>query len=507
LQYGWKNRKEADEAMLMIIALACVLIWFPILCHHFDRRGLLILIIWLFFAPIISNLISRPGANPFFQSPTTQGMDSGKAVKGAYLTLPTTIRLNELLEPNRALFVVFSGVLLGNAVLKRRYLLPLDRTEMYMGVFAILLLISVFWQSRRIAFGLRTASDAFIVPFLAYYLARRLVRNGHHFRNLTQLAGYMGVCLITICLVERLSQGSLFYRLSGPFPSPNTLHTVMVVIFFMVVLDSLHSASSPGEDQALPRPVRGFVLCLAPLVILLTLTRGNWAGFLLGVWVFLFLGRRLVSFSRKVGVIGFALMSALIVVIAVPILIPEELVERRIGNVPHIYGRFVTWSAVLQQGIADPIFGIGLNNLRNVLAETNLRVGDFQSYSTVHNSFLAIFSELGAIGLLTYLAISISIVQSALNMYRTGTDVQDRWRGVALVAGTAAYLAPAMFANTLYSLVPLHHLYVYVFAGAVAGIDSRRRSVPSAQVSLEKPAWMSKGVMPRWGVRRHEEGA
>lgn len=161
--------------------------------------------------------------------------------------------------------------------------------------------------------------------------------------------------------------------------------------------------------------------------------------------------------------------------------------ERRVGNLPNIYGRFATWSAAIQEGIKDPIFGIGLNNLRNFLAESTARFGDERSYSTVHNSFLAIFTELGVIGLITYMGIAVSIIRKGFNLYRTGLHARDRWRGVALIALMAAYLTPALFANTIYTLTPLHHLYTYVFAGAVAGLDSWRRSTPILQVPLEQP--------------------
>ena len=84
------------------------------------------------------------------------------------------------------------------------------------------------------------------------------------------------------------------------------------------------------------------------------------------------------------------------------------------------------------------------------------------AYTTVHNSYLAIFSELGVIGLITYMAIAVSIIRTGLNLYRTGPRIRDRWQGVALIAVMAAYLTPALFANTIYILTPLHHLYTYV---------------------------------------------
>jgi putative inorganic carbon (HCO3(-)) transporter len=473
--------------VLTILILACTLIWLPILHYQLDRHGLVVLIVWIFLAPIVSNLIRDPTSNPFFPSPTIQKVESSLRGKNQYLTGPTTIHLHELLEPTRILIIASLAVFLVKAVLKKRQLIRLDRTEICMGIFAVLLVISVLWQSKRTAFGLRMASDAFIIPFFAYYLTRRYVRTEQHLRKLIRIIGFMGVYLIPLCLIDRLVHGELFYRISGPFPTGNTLHTVMAAVFFMVLLDTLHGASAPEERQALPRGIQWLVLCLAPVTILLTLSRGNWAGLLLGMWVLLFLGRQLVSFSRKVGVVGFALMFAWLVIIALPLLIPGEFMERRVGNLPNIYGRFATWSAAIQEGIKDPIFGIGLNNLRNFLAESTARFGDERSYSTVHNSFLAIFTELGVIGLITYMGIAVSIIRKGFNLYRTGLHARDRWRGVALIALMAAYLTPALFANTIYTLTPLHHLYTYVFAGAVAGLDSWRRSTPILQVPLEQP--------------------
>jgi O-antigen ligase len=214
---------------------------------------------------------------------------------------------------------------------------------------------------------------------------------------------------------------------------------------------------------------------MAPVIILLTITRGHWIAFLSAVFMFFLLGRRLTSFSGKARIIGFGLILVSMALVNLQLFVSEEFFQGRVSNPDNVLGRFATWQATLQLASGAPVFGVGLNNLNGLLANMQVNFGNFENYHTPHNSFLSIFAELGAIGLFGYLGIVVSIVQNGLRLYRKGRSVQEIWRGIAIVAIMIGYQVPSLFAATFY-IGGLIHIYVYAFVGAIAGVYSRRQS-------------------------------
>ena len=237
----------------------------------------------------------------------------------------------------------------------------------------------------------------------------------------------MGSYIIVIGLIERLAHSQLRYRLSGPFEGEtNALYVTMAVVFFMALVDMVWSRNTPEQKGALPPGVRRFVLCLAPVIIVLNLTRGDWLGFLLGMGVFLFLGRQLLPLSRKVGLIGVALVLIPIMCIGVFILAPAEILEQRVGKTGTIYGRIATWQLLLRESVKDPIIGAGLNNSRDFLSSNSIKFEGKYSIEHAHNSYLAFLYELGVVGLFAYLAVVVSIARMGLKLYRKGHISQDQ---------------------------------------------------------------------------------
>jgi O-antigen ligase len=199
-------------------------------------------------------------------------------------------------------------------------------------------------------------------------------------------------------------------------------------------------------------------------------------GFLAGIGAYLILARRLMNASRTIGGLGFVLLSIPIIAVGLAVLVPGELVDERITNPDNVLGRFATWIATLQLLNTGPIFGVGLNNLHGLLARAVTKYGTFGSYSTPHNSLLSILVELGIVGFVAYSAIIVTIIKTGLRLCRRSDySKKDKWRGIGLVGIMVAYFTPSMFANTMY--VPgLIHFYVYLFAGAVAGLYSTGRA-------------------------------
>src|SRR5690606_8843407 len=132
-----------------------------------------------------------------------------------------------------------------------------------------------------------------------------------------------------------------------------------------------------------------------------------------------------------------------------------------------------TWTRLIDESTNNPIFGMGLNNLRNYLAT------DWHLLPTVHNCYLSMFFELGLAGLLAYLMIVVSIIRTGCRLARTPPYAAGQWRGIAILAVIAAHQIPSLFANNLY-LTEVGHVMVFAYIGAVVGRYEQYRSQSSS---------------------------
>jgi O-antigen ligase len=196
---------------------------------------------------------------------------------------------------------------------------------------------------------------------------------------------------------------------------------------------------------------------------------------------------------------------------SLPLFVPDELMKTRVLDEDNVLGRFATWIATIQLAWEAPILGVGLNDLQGLLARQNVRFGDFANFTTAHNSALSIFVELGALGFLAYSALILTIIRMGLNLYRRGVHLKDQWRGIVLVSIMLAYLTPSLFSNTI-CIPGLIHVYVYVFAGAIAGLYGSLRSASTQYafsiVARRRAAYQLPYAMPTWngrGVERQYE--
>jgi O-antigen ligase len=465
--------------MLEGLTIFSVLIWLPLLFYQMMYRGFFVLTIWLLVAPVVSNVINSPGTNPFFPSPSSvdgleqQQPKGQKEGGGGYFTQPARVTIKELLEPTRLLFGAFFLLFLGRSLMRNKLTLTVDKTETWMLIFSLVALANVTLLSNRFAFGTRIVVDAFIVPFLAYFTARRLVLDDDRFSQFIRIMSYLGCFLIIVGLVERISHPDLLHRVQGPFVGRDYLYVVIMAIFFIVVVDALSSWFG-RQPAVLPRWIQLFVGFGSPVIILLTLTRGNWAGFLAGFWIFAFLARTVLTRRQKLASIGLGIGLVPIIFLGILEVSQTEAVGERINAMNTIIARLNTYTIVINAGRENPIFGIGLNNLRDVLRyESHFVEG--RTLGTAHSSYLAIFSELGMTGLISYLAIMWSIYRTGLRIFRKGKSPKDRWWGAAIVAMLTAYLVPQLFSHMAYSPL-LIHVYLFASLGAIAGRYERHRS-------------------------------
>jgi O-antigen ligase len=436
-----------------------------------------VLLIWLFIAPVVTYGFQQAFAGFTPQEPEQLiEQKTEKKQRGvSYLRDKTTIRPQELLAPNRLVFGLFAVVFLLQTMSNRQRRVPLNRTEMWMGCFVLIAIASVLSQSSRTAFGLRVVSDAFVVPFLGYFVARRLVTQEEDLRQLIKVLAYMGFYLIIIGLIERAITPGLTYRLKGLFPYRDAYYYVIMIVFF-VVLTELVSMRSGRNSHLLSPIMQKFLVSFAVVIIVLTWTRGVWIGFLCGIWVFAFLGRRLMTQSRKLITYGLVLTLLPIGALIIQEILQTDVVSQRVTNPDYIIGRLVTYKRIWQEVTEHPLFGIGLNELRVVLQEDRISIGGTKNYVFSHQSYLALLAELGVIGLGAYVAMVVSIARMGFRVLRTEARSLDKWRGISIIAIMVAYLVPPMSDSQLYQGW-LSHVYIYVWVGGIAGLYEFRQPV------------------------------
>lgn len=456
-----------DKSLIAMVAGLFLLVWLPVLLVQIEERGYLLLRGWLLTAPIATNIIWHPTSNPFF---APEYLDRG-------------IQIQEIFDPTRFLFNAFIIVVLFRWAIKGKAALTWDRTEIWMAVFSVVSLTNVLLLSKQTAAGLRIVVDAFVMPFVAYYLTRRFVANEGDFVKLIRVLGCVGVYLIIIGIIEQImvfGSGSV-HRIQGPFETRDLFYIVVMVAFFSVTLVPTLGRKYSDGLYGVARSARFFVMALAPVMVVLTWTRGNWFGFVAGGLVVAYLGRRLLSVYWKTFVLGFG---AVTVALAAPLsgyfVLPERF-EERVVNTSNIYERVAAWEGAVRVGMVNPVFGIGLNNLRGVLGEERTTVEGVGNLILHHNCYLGFFAELGLAGLLSYLLMVSTIMRTGLRIYRTGIERRDRWRGIGVIAVMIAYLVPAFFSTILYRPA-VSHIYVYAFVGGVAGLYRLRRRVEAGGV-------------------------
>jgi O-antigen ligase len=462
---------------LMAVAGLCALIWLLVFVYLIARRGFTVLLLWLLVGPIMLNVIERPLSNPLFgqvaKKSVAQVVDAEDRTKkqttvARSLDAPVaSIRIAEALNPTRTLFVLFLAVFVLEALMRGKRPVQLDWTETWMIIFSLILITSAVLQSRRMANSLRVAVDSFIVPFAAYYITRRLVSSADDYRRLITVMTYLGLYVVFVVFLERLSVPGLLYRVSGPFQTDNQLYALMITIFFLLLGEALPRRGK--ESCGLSHYLRWALIGAVPLIIFVTWARSNWLGFFVGVWVFLFFARRLVSISQRIAVIGLILLLVPVMGFGVQALTSDERIEGRVTRTSSIFARLAAWQIVTQKGLENPLTGIGFKNAEAVLLTERSYLNGVKNETDAHNGFLTIFAEHGFPGLVVYGAVISSMFLFGLNLYRKGTSSQDRWRGVCITALVAGYMTPVL-TTTILQVPSLCHSYIFACLGGLAGV-------------------------------------
>src|SRR5262245_55996041 len=123
--------------MITTLLIIAALPWLLILLHLVSRRSFTVLLVWLLIAPAVAHFIQPHDFSGqtvlFVTAGTTNRSESDSYYEGA-----ATITAEKLFNPTRILFGLVMFVFVLNACLKRTRRVPLDKIEIWMGVFSLI---------------------------------------------------------------------------------------------------------------------------------------------------------------------------------------------------------------------------------------------------------------------------------------------------------------------------------------------------------------------------------
>lgn len=185
--------------------------------------------------------------------------------------------------------------------------------------------------------------------------------------------------------------------------------------------------------------------------IIITFSRGALmaACFITALMYFIFSPNRLIKIYLSI------LLFLLVLILASPIL------DTYISETGNVNIRVRTWDHVIDYAFRHPlylIFGYGFGHL-----QSNVLVNDIEILDNTHNSFLQLFVELGAVGLLLYIAGFFFLIKNALK-------VNSVW-AYCLIAIVVGFSLTQLFDNALFSfngllffvIIALFQSYLYYF--------------------------------------------
>src|SRR4029453_7858654 len=119
---------------LLILA---ALPWLLLVFYAFYHQRSAVLLIWLLIAPAVGYFVQRTEPTVLAE---TEGTETDWLDSQFYYEQPAKITLQKLLDPNRTVFGVFLLIFLVEGLVKRQRSISLDRTEIWMGIFSVILL-------------------------------------------------------------------------------------------------------------------------------------------------------------------------------------------------------------------------------------------------------------------------------------------------------------------------------------------------------------------------------
>lgn len=310
-----------------------------------------------------------------------------------------------------ALFVFF----LTDVGMKKRKLLPMNKIEISMIIFSLVILYSIIAQSDYKITATRLFIDGFLFPFIVYYLAKNLISSDAYFQKFINILVIIASYLSVMGIFEYLTGKDLFatplglvervgwVRINGPYKTDgvfgvNVTFCLIIILFKLVTVKNIKKTYQKGLYAA--------ILFSTLLALFFNFYRGIWVAFIIGVLSWLIVRRR-----RLDRIFYFSMLFIIFVIIPnYSRLENTDVFRNRISNVGTIEDRLGRFGRSFEAFKKNPIGGVGLENYEEAQ----------------HNTFLWALSEMGLMGFFALLMLISMIFLHIFRYIKSANNFLDR---------------------------------------------------------------------------------
>ncbi|MCB0190841.1 MAG: O-antigen ligase family protein [Anaerolineae bacterium] len=374
------------------------------------------------------------------------------------------------LSPTRFVVAFLTAILLGQAATGQRRFPKITWLDVACFLFVIGVGISAITSYDPVG-AFQSVLDLFLIPVLAYYAVKNLVRNEKElnivFNTVLIIAFYSCFFVFnewitgTVLLYD--GDAATIYADSGIrilrslWGGPHVFGTIFG---FAVPLTFYKLAKS---DNAFSKVFYTLLLMLFLAALVLTFKRAAWVSTLVS---FIIIFPFFPAF-RKIFVIGLIILAIPLAVFWQQLSSVEGVEQRVTGRVDTLNGRTYRWEAAIDLWKEKPITGWGFKNFDTV-----------SQYGAVENFYLHILVSGGLLAFIPFLAITILTIYGSLQIYIRGPSLPNVFVNRELVAifwGLfATWLVKAM---TGAQAVAIINILLFVIIGAMIGSQGEQLSL------------------------------
>jgi hypothetical protein len=380
-------------------------------------------------------------------------------------------------------------LILVQAALGRRKLRRLTWADLAYGVFLAALFISVPRSEYDTLFAVQNIVDAYLVPFVALFVARQIVRDVRDLRWFTVALLVTGVGFALLVIREQLTGEVLLYARQALNYSPSFrkvvslmgnaapmgLATALTLPLGLVLAGQTLFDPAPDARKRIAQVLLIIAVGIVALGAYMTYNRASWLAVAIPVIL-------LTVMRPRMRRLLLPLLGGLAVLALVfwPVITQSAAVSERLLEGESIDYRTTALTLGLQMVRQDPLFGLGYYNFgpiaKDVYGWDPFRM--FGIYPPAHNSYTFFLVSGGLLALIPYLAWMLLLAWGAIKRYAVlGTHPVSARREQArdaLAAGLAMLLsyavASATFDNGDHFLV---NVLFYMALGAIWGATEK----------------------------------
>jgi O-antigen ligase len=370
-------------------------------------------------------------------------------------------------------------VWLAQLATRKRRIRRFGSIEVWMVLFAILVMPSVAASAGGLVHSLQTLFDKFVTPFLVFVLAKNLYDEKVGLDRLIALMAVLESYLLYVLFYEQITGVPLFYTLGRTTVYTRHLRKIVGLLGNAAALATILAMIAPFALYKLVHTrspyARAFYFCMFGLAVFgnfICWNRGSWLAMAVALLVLLLFEAK----YRRI-LLPLLFVAAILVGVYWVQVTSSPVVTERLSNVNSIRFR-INMLDVSQRMIKDNLlFGVGFDSFPTYYIQYG---GHWELMAwddpTPHNTYVLILATMGLAAFVPYFLMFLSVFAE------TGTMMRRHWRErgadhallVSLWASVAAYMSTAatvdLYSSTLTSLV------LFCLTGTVVGYVSHLRA-------------------------------